>query len=238
MQLDKQLTQNPEECKTLIEAKEKVQQFEEELIHEGVRRRMALEIDVQSWTKGNVGHPDSWIRIGNCDKRLPGSGIGCVCVDIGTGKVVKQLTFNLQATDTDIDEKFAYFLKSVNEDWLLIMCLHDEIQELGPSTVEILKQLGVSNDQIPLNENSFIYIGRPSKTKIDPYFACVCRGPNKGPCNVRRVVILDDDTSLTDVCSAKTSSVPPIIFESRTLSHTLDKHLKACSKETIAACQK
>ncbi|ETO29018.1 hypothetical protein RFI_08107 [Reticulomyxa filosa] len=110
-QLDEQLTQHPESHTVVVQAKEKARDFEKELMDDAMKRLTMIEIDVRSWGKGDAGDSYSWIRIDNKDKRLPGRGIGCVCVDIYNKTITLQKTFDTHGKKLEMNKEFSDFLK-------------------------------------------------------------------------------------------------------------------------------
>ncbi|ETN97637.1 hypothetical protein RFI_39891 [Reticulomyxa filosa] len=109
-QLEEQLTRNPESCFAVTAAKEKMREFESEVITDAWKRLAMTEIDVRSWARGDPGDPHSWIKIDNKNKRLPGNGIGCVCIHVSTKKIIQQKTFYFQDKNHELEKDFIQFL--------------------------------------------------------------------------------------------------------------------------------
>ncbi|ETO29019.1 hypothetical protein RFI_08108 [Reticulomyxa filosa] len=115
------------------------------------------------------------------------------------------------------------------------MSVQDEVGTLSTSCVESLVKLGVAKEKIPSDTTSFVFIGRPSRLKSDPYYTCVRCSPKMGPCNVRKVIV---PFIASEDLREKVSDTTSIPFYSGVLTQILDRHLEMYvgeSAETVQA---
>ncbi|ETO30830.1 hypothetical protein RFI_06289 [Reticulomyxa filosa] len=236
----------------IMTAKEKTQMFEEEqLIEDGKKYLSKFEVCVRSWMKDGQGCPSSWIKIDNHNKRLPGKGIGCVCINIHTKQVLSQRNFYFRQTNVDTTKQFLQFLKLRKRpsillsqifhhftcdiyDLLLVMSAHYKVGTIDKASIAALMKLGIASDQIPKDKECFIYIGRPPTNKSDPFFACVASPCDAGPCVVRRVIL---PSSSPPQLEAKEMETIPIPFYPGILTQVFEPHLQSRAASEVKDVQ-